>query len=68
MTHFDNSDSVWNEGKCPFLKYTLLSFMMFLDNFTSMCQNISECAQLMNFISSIMEPKHILFYVLDFQG
>ena len=50
----------------PFLKYTLLS-LMFLNNFPSMCQNISECAQLMNFIASITEPKHMCFDVLDFQ-
>ena len=67
MTHSDISHSVWNEGKCPFLKYTLLS-LMYLNNFPSMCQNIFECAQLMNFITSTMEPKHMCFDVLDFQG
>ena len=45
MTHFDNSHSVWNEIKMLFLKYTLL-FLMFLNNFPSMCQNISECLKL----------------------
>ena len=54
--------------KMPFFfKYTLLS-LMFLNNFPFMCQNIFECAQLMNFIASIMEPKHMCFDVLDFQG
>ena len=59
--------------KVPFLK--------FLNNFPSMCRKISECLNLnrpgfgfylllymMYFIASIMEPKHMCFDVLDFQG
>ena len=45
MTHFDNYHSVWNERKMPFLKYTLFS-LMFLNNSSSMWQNISECLKL----------------------
>ena len=45
MTHFDNSDSVWNERKNVLFDINS-SFLDVSEQFFSMCQNISECLKL----------------------
>ena len=45
MTHFDNSDSVWNERKkCPFEVNS--SFLDVSEQFSFHVSNISECLKL----------------------